>query len=81
MAGRKKSASVSYKVAQEFRDIADFSKVHAVGDDVSDMEESRLKELVEGGLVTKEGGEGAADDLKYAGAAGEDETAEEEAAK
>lgn len=43
----------TYEVAQEFRDIADFSLVHKVGDDVSDMDPKRLQELVESGLVTK----------------------------
>ncbi len=42
-----------YVVAQEFRDIVDFSQVHKVGDDVSSMDASRLAKLVQGGLVEK----------------------------
>jgi hypothetical protein len=38
-------------VANEFRDIADFSKVYKVGDDVSHFAAERLKGLVEKGLV------------------------------
>lgn len=41
-----------YVVAQEFRDIVDFSKVHSVGDDVSDFDKKRLAELLAAGIVT-----------------------------
>lgn len=40
-----------YVVVQEFRDIVDFSKVHAVGDNVSSFDKKRLAELVQQGLV------------------------------
>lgn len=41
----------SYVVAQEFRDITDFSIVHKVGDAVDFAEGTRLQELIEAGLV------------------------------
>lgn len=40
-----------YRVIQEFRCINNFDKVHAVGDDVSDLPEARLARLLELGLV------------------------------
>lgn len=40
-----------YIVKHEFRDIANFDKVHAVGSDVSHFDEDRLTKLVELGLV------------------------------
>jgi hypothetical protein len=43
-----------YIVTQQFRDIVDFDVQHNVGDDVSNFDQRRLDELVEGGLVKKE---------------------------
>lgn len=46
--------AAKYIVVQQFHDIKDFNKIHKVGDNVSSMDEQRLKELVEGGLVDKQ---------------------------
>ncbi len=51
---KKEFEKGKYKVAQKFRDIVDFTYEFAIDEDVSYMEPGRLKELVEGGLVTKE---------------------------
>lgn len=51
--GAEEAPKAKYEVVQEFRDIVDFSKVHQVGDDVSNLEGKRLTELVESGLVAK----------------------------
>ena len=40
-------------VVAPFRDIDDFSKEHAIGDDVSGLHAKRLESLVENGLVEK----------------------------
>lgn len=42
-----------FRVIQEFRDIDNFDKAYAVGDDVSDLPEARLARLIELGLVEK----------------------------
>lgn len=52
MAKKKESAeSEVFTVVQEFRDRNNFDKVHYVGSDVSDLEESVLESLVARGLV------------------------------
>jgi NADH dehydrogenase FAD-containing subunit len=41
-----------YSVVTEFRDIHDFNKVYAVGDNVSHLDKARLDSLVSLGYVT-----------------------------
>jgi hypothetical protein len=43
----------SYIVVKEFRDARSFSKVHAVGSDVSSFDQERLDRLVSRGIVEK----------------------------
>jgi hypothetical protein len=43
-----------YIVISDFRDINNFDKAYAAGDDVSHFEQSRLDKLVELGLVEKQ---------------------------
>ena len=47
------SKKVKHFVANEFRDINDFNKVHKEGSDVSHFDSERLKELVKNGHVVK----------------------------
>lgn len=49
----KEKSTGTHTVKVEFRDIKDFNKVYSVGDDVSHLEEGRLKTLTELGYVTK----------------------------
>ncbi|MDQ6482226.1 hypothetical protein [Dyadobacter sp. LHD-138] len=47
----KKKETEGYKVTSEFRDRNNFNKIHAVGDDVSHLEDTILDSLLSRGLI------------------------------
>ena len=47
----KKTIGKTFIVTNSFRDISDFSKEHAIGSDVSHFNETRLKTLIDKGLI------------------------------
>lgn len=56
MAGKKKEeiSGNGYLVITEFRDKNDWNILYSVGQDVSDLDDERLLELIEKGLVSNE---------------------------
>lgn len=52
--GRQQSGATKHIVIAEFRDINDFSKVYAVGSDVSHFNAKRIEKLIESGLVKRD---------------------------